>query len=685
MRSLASPLFPAGAEEKGASVFRLCWYDFFIVLRALVPRALPVAALLAAGGLSLASGQNSSQDYVGSAVCGKCHEAQFQSQSKTGHARALRRGQPTDPGPGSHAQWAFGAGVKARTWVSQTGEETIAEHGLSYYAATKSLAVTPGHTTSADRIYRTFDPVATALRCFRCHSTGPVTLTANFQIQPSEPGIHCEACHGPGRAHVESAGAEKIQNPKQLSSVQINVLCGACHRQAADLDDDTDWSNAWNVRHQPSYLHRAACFRNSNGALSCLTCHNPHEPLRTAAASYDAQCISCHPQVTHTTQIASRSCVSCHMPQTVTSPNLKFTNHWIGIYDPGGKNLIPSKRAVRGLQPSLANESSADAIIVPADAATLAPVFVRALQARERQSGQDSAKTARAASSLGMFLLQIGHGAEAETPLRRALSIDEHNADPAVDDDRENVALALEAQNKKREAFDFFRRAAQAGNAAVAARSLTKLADMDREHADLYYEKAVAAEEKASGAASPRIAALLQEYALALRAKNRDRDAEPLLRRALSIQQAAAKPDPQVTVGILNTLGNLLEGRHQLDEAEKLERTAMALSEEKFGPESVPLLVTCTNLADVLWNKKNLREAGLLYRRAVSIDASLYGPERPETAADIANLGMLMNDAGQPAAGAQLLRQALAIYEKTLGPESDQARFVRDQLARPAR
>jgi hypothetical protein len=43
---------------------------------------------------------------------------------------------------------------------------------------------------------------------------------------------------------------------------------------------------------------------------------------------------------------------------------------------------------------------------------------------------------------------------------------------------------------------------------------------------------------------------------------------------------------------------------------------------------------------------------------------------------------MLMNDAGQSAAGEALLRQALAIYENTLGSGSDQARFVRERLAK---
>jgi tetratricopeptide (TPR) repeat protein len=373
------------------------------------------------------------------------------------------------------------------------------------------------------------------------------------------------------------------------------------------------------------------------------------------------------------------------MPQTVASANLKFTNHWIGIYDPRGPKLIPSKRAVQGLTPAPAAEQSGDGIIVPADPSTLVPVFAGAVAQRERQAGPASPAIARASANLGMFLLQLKSSAEAEAPLRRAVSIDQRNADPSIHADRESLALALDAQGKRNEALELFQLAAAGTDNRVAARSWAKLAELDRDHDDLYYGNAVAAEEKATGPASGRVAVLLQEYALALRSRNRDLEAEPLLRRALSIQKSAPKAEPRVTIGVLNTLGNLLEGRQQLEEAEKLERAALALAEEKLGPESPELAMTCTNLADVLWNERDLRTAGRLFRRAIVIDASLYGPDRPETAADIANLGMLMFDAGQTAAAQDLLRQALAIYEKTLGPDSDQARFVRDRLTQPPR
>jgi tetratricopeptide (TPR) repeat protein len=610
--------------------------------------------------------------YTGASVCRSCHPSQFASQSKSEHARALRKSQPTDPGPGGKAQWAFGAGAKAITWVTQTGEDTIAEHGLTYYAATKSLAVTPGHKTTEDLIYRTFDPSASALLCFRCHSTGPLALAAKFQVQPGEPGVRCEACHGPGRAHVESSGAAPIQNPKRLSAARLNALCGSCHRQASDLDDDRDWSNAWNVRHEPSYLHRAACFRNSDGALSCRTCHDSHQPLQTAASAYDAKCSGCHAKPTHTAAISGRTCISCHMPQVAVSANLKFTNHWIGIYDLQGRRLIPAKRMVKGLQPAPAGGGESEGMIVPADASTLVPVYQKALEQG----------APRAESNLGLFLLQIGRSAEAEAPLRRAVALDEQNHDPGSDAVREGLALSLDGQGKRNEAIQVFRSAAAGADPRVAARASVKLAELDPERAEEYYRNAAAAEVKGSGAASPRVAVVLYAHARELRARHRDPEAEPLLRRALAILQAAPESDPRAVIDVLNTLGNLVEGRGQLDEAEKLIRAAMTLAEAKFGPESAQLATSCTYLADVLWNKKSLREAGLLFRRAITIDASLFGPDRPETAADIANLGMVMTEAGQSEAGAALLRQALAVYENALGPNSEEARFVRGHLAK---
>jgi Zn finger protein HypA/HybF involved in hydrogenase expression len=203
-------------------------------------------------------------EYSGSEVCRSCHLDEFARQSKSEHARALALAPPGAPG-----HWAFGAGTKATTYVSQVAPDQYLEHGLTYYTATKSMALTPGHRNSEGLRYRTFDPVASILRCFRCHSTGTLRVDAELSVQPSELGVHCESCHGPGAAHVKSQGAKgTIRNPAKLNGVSLNVFCGRCHRKPPEAGEETNLSNAWNTRHEPDYLSHAACFRKSNGALS---------------------------------------------------------------------------------------------------------------------------------------------------------------------------------------------------------------------------------------------------------------------------------------------------------------------------------------------------------------------------------------------------------------------------------
>jgi Cytochrome c554 and c-prime len=282
--------------------------------------------------------------HVGSKACAGCHPTQFDEQSKTGHARALSR--PSEhvlarffsPSP---AEWAFGAGEQAVTFVSQVDEDWYLEHGLSYYASTESMGLTPGHSSSSGERYRTFNPNAAILRCFQCHSTGPLELGAKFQLVPFELGVRCEACHGAGQEHVKLQGVKSaIKNPKKLPADALNQFCGSCHRKPPAAGDDTNWNNAWNIRHQPLYFSQSPCFRESRGALSCLTCHSPHSPLVHTATEYDRRCATCHAKPRHRSSIGGQSCVRCHMPEVKPQTNLRFANHWIGIYA-GGKPLRP--------------------------------------------------------------------------------------------------------------------------------------------------------------------------------------------------------------------------------------------------------------------------------------------------------------------------------------------------------
>ena len=205
------------------------------------------------------------------------------------------------------------------------------------------MALTPGHRTPAGETYRTFDPGAAILRCFQCHSTGPLHLAADAKIEPSEPGVQCETCHGPGAGHA--ASQKPIQNPKRLSANAVNTLCGGCHRKPAAAGDDTDWTNPWNTRHQPLYLAESVCFTQSSGKLSCLTCHPAHAAAGRNLARHDRTCSGCHTAPRHRTVTAGRSCIACHMPAVEPQPNLRFTNHWIGVYAEG-KPLRPAQPAI---------------------------------------------------------------------------------------------------------------------------------------------------------------------------------------------------------------------------------------------------------------------------------------------------------------------------------------------------
>ena len=615
-------------------------------------------------------------EYSGSEACRSCHPDEFARQSKSEHARALALAPPGSPG-----HWAFGAGTKATTYVSQVTPDQYLEHGLTYYTATKSMALTPGHTSSDGLRYRTFDPVASILRCFRCHSTGTLRVDAALSVQPSELGVHCESCHGPGAAHVKSPGAKgTIRNPGKLNGVSLNVFCGGCHRKPPEAGEETDLSNAWNTRHQPDYLSHAACFRKSNGALSCLTCHDPHSPLSRSAADYDKRCSGCHKTVRHRSAVAVRSCVECHMPQVVISPHLRFTNHWISIYVKGA-SLIPVPSATKKeLTPLRRATVSGAEMASPNDPADLKPLFEGALASSEKKFGVQSAEAARSASDLGLFLKTLNDSRSAVAPLTRALEIDQTNGSARVQADQESLAAALLAEGKKQEAYDLFRAAAQGEDSAIAARCLTELAALDPGNAEAYYRLALTQEEKAAGKDDPLVAVVLNNLGLALRQKNDNRSAEPLFRRALAIQESKLGPDHTATATTLNNLGSLLQSIGQLAEAERLERRAMRIFEEKLGPESMELATTCNNLADVVWARKDGALAAKLYRRALAIDESLYGPDDPELATDLVNLGLLLKEMGDSAAASASLNRALAIYEKAFGASSPQVRQLRETI-----
>jgi hypothetical protein len=277
-------------------------------------------------------------DYAGAEACRACHASTFQAQSATAHARALSPAKAGQPG-----EWAFGSGTQAITFVRRLNPEYYLEEGESWYRALDGYARTPGHTTTGGVRDRIFDPAATILRCFSCHSTGPLSISEDRRITPREQGVRCEACHGPAAAQSRDPARVRPRNPARLSADEINQLCGECHRMPMPDYDEISLRSPWNARHQPFLLAASKCFRESGRRLSCLTCHSPHQPLETKSEGYDAVCASCHATPRPRTAVAGRACVECHMPVVRPQAYLKFSNHRIAIYaasDP----LAPVKR-----------------------------------------------------------------------------------------------------------------------------------------------------------------------------------------------------------------------------------------------------------------------------------------------------------------------------------------------------
>jgi len=577
----------------------------------------------------------------------------------------------------------------AITYVSRINEDWYVERGLSFYASTQALGPTPGHNSGTELPYPALAPGASIARCFRCHSTGPLRFGAGFAIEPAEDGVGCEAFHGPGAEHVKAGGgAATIGNPKRLNAVELNQFCGTCHRRPPEADEVNDgrlavglkfdWSNRWNTRHQPAYLSQSACFRASVGALSCLACHDPHTTARLPVAAYDGRCVSCHAAVRHGAATSGVACVTCHMPSVPATPEMHFTNHWIGVY---ANNDSPVPIGSGHSPPPLALPATAEGRFqAPNSPATLRPLFEEAVSDRRKQLGPNNPRVARSEATLGLFLKETGEPSAAEAPLRRALEIDRGNHDPETPAIEEELAQILQTIGKRDEAIGLYRRAAAAGNARVSAQSYATLAKLDRSKETVYYANAVAAEETASGKDSPRVATQLSNLALALRAKGDSKTAETMLRRAVSIQEKAFGRRHYQTAATLSNLGGVLQDLGKLPEAESMEREALSIFEQRL-PQSAELAAIYANLADLLTAKGDRAAAAGLLRRAIAVDEAAGGTGTLETAADLTSLGLLLRQIENETSADELLRRALAIYESRLGPDSPQARAIRGKLA----
>jgi hypothetical protein len=213
-------------------------------------------------------------------------------------------------------------------------------------------------------------------RCLFCHTTNFRAVLDQKGPEAADLAIGCEKCHGPGGHHLAAAEAEfqdmAIMNPGRLPAREINKTCSQCH----DIHDTTVISAprtdpVW-YRFQSLALTWSRCYTESEGNLSCVTCHDPHTDGKASASHQEAKCLSCHgrpdpvpsssghkplltpPARTKPLQPKSstkkaqtscpvqpaRGCIGCHMPNAWQQSTHSFkTDHFIRVRD----RLAPGK------------------------------------------------------------------------------------------------------------------------------------------------------------------------------------------------------------------------------------------------------------------------------------------------------------------------------------------------------
>jgi Cytochrome c554 and c-prime len=271
------------------------------------------------------------------------------SRSSTGVAYTVTNGVENITAP---AVWAFGAGFVGQTYLLRKGDAYI-ESRLSYYTSLGSLDITIGHSdhppAGVDAALGHVMTGDVARRCFSCHTTLAVASKV-FQPEKATPGVHCEACHGPGAGHVAAMHSQQyerdsatIMNPALLAPSDSVDFCGACHRTWADVVTESPaGAGIMTVRFQPYRLENSRCWgKNGDARITCIACHDPHQPLARESSAYDSQCLACHvagqePQPDEpaktTCKVGSSKCTSCHMPKyELRQTHAIFTDHYIRV------------------------------------------------------------------------------------------------------------------------------------------------------------------------------------------------------------------------------------------------------------------------------------------------------------------------------------------------------------------
>jgi len=249
--------------------------------------------------------------------------------------------------------WIFGQ--HSQTFILEK-DGKLYESLVSYFPREHGLATTPGDQhmkpkTLTEAMGREL-PQWETLTCFNCRASSAVS-GSRLTLDKLVPGLECERCHTGAQQHMADAvnGNFKTlpKSLKRMSTGDISNFCGQCHR-SWETAVRAHFKGPSYVRFQPYRLQISKCFAFNDPRISCLACHDPHQPVNHDQAFYDKKCLACHGDahvasasasaavlpMAKSCPVAKANCASCHMPKVeLPGGHVQFTDHDIRIAHPG--------------------------------------------------------------------------------------------------------------------------------------------------------------------------------------------------------------------------------------------------------------------------------------------------------------------------------------------------------------
>jgi tetratricopeptide (TPR) repeat protein len=327
--------------------------------------------------------------YVGNEACAKCHASIYESYKRTAMANAsgpatenlivgelhhqqsgmnyriysgdgkvwLTFERPGDPSASGKRQLLcyIGQGRRGRTYLFSV-DGFVFESPVNWYADRHMWDMAPAYGGAREMPLN----LPALVSCLECHVSGiqpPIDGTENRYKMPlfAYSGVSCERCHGPGAAHVNGGG---IVNPAKLPAERRDGVCMQCHlegnaaieragknlyeyRPGDNLSDYIRYyiladSKGTGLRATSQFeaLSESACQKKSGDAMSCTSCHDPHQQVRPEerVSFYRAKCLTCHGKAFGARHHADRpDCASCHMPASLSTDvaHTEVTDHRI--------------------------------------------------------------------------------------------------------------------------------------------------------------------------------------------------------------------------------------------------------------------------------------------------------------------------------------------------------------------